>query len=142
MATNDHNALLGSWRLVSASFCDADTGEVFDLHGPNPTGSIIFGSDQRMMAIVISSKRISPTTDPEAAALLRDMSAYTGRFSVAGTKCTIEVDTAWHPAWENTRQIRFYELEGDKLTLTSEANGHPSYPGRRGHGIIVWTRQP
>ena len=53
-----------------------------------------------------------------------------------------EVDAAWHPAWEGTRQPRFFELEADRLALTTEVQGRPLYPGRRMRGVVVWTREP
>jgi hypothetical protein len=47
--------------------------------------------------------RKPPTSDAEAAALFRGISAYTGRFTVEGDRIVTEVDAAWHPAWEGTR---------------------------------------
>jgi Lipocalin-like domain len=53
-----------------------------------------------------------------------------------------EVDAAWHPAWEGTRQTRFFELDGDRLTFTTEVQGHPAHSGRRLRGIILGARDP
>ena len=93
-----------------------------------------------MTVIITASGRKPSTDDAEAAALFRGMSAYTGRFTIAGNRVITEVDAAWHPAWEDSRQPRFYELEGNRLTLKTEVQDHPSHPGRRLQGIGVWTR--
>ena len=140
VSEGEHGWMLGVWRLVSAQVRYEDTGEVHDLHGPDPRGFIVFNPEGRVAVTITASGRKPPTDDAEAAALFRGMSAYTGRFTVAGNRVITEVDAAWHPAWENSRQPRFYELEGDRLTLKTEVQDHPSHPGRRLQGIVVWTR--
>ena len=136
----DHARLLGVWRLVSAQVRNEDTGEVRDLHGPDPRGFAVFSPEGRASFIVTASNRASPIDDAEVGALLRGMSAYTGRFRIEGDRVVTQVDVAWHPAWEDTAQTRFYELEGDRLTLRTGPQDHPSYPGMRLRGIIVWVR--
>jgi hypothetical protein len=118
MATSDRDYgwLLGAWRLVSAQVRFEDTGEVQDLHGPNPRGFITFNPEGRVTVIMTASGRSPPANDAEAATLFRGISAYTGRFTIAGDKLVTEVDAAWHPAWENSQQPRFYEVEGSRLT--------------------------
>ena len=133
--------LLGVWRLVSAKAQTEDTGEALDLLGADPQGFIVFGPDGRMMTVLTASGRAPPANETEMAAAFRGMTAYTGRFTVEQDRVVTKVDVAWHPAWENTRQIRFFKLEGDRLTLTSEVQGHPSHPGRKLRGVIVWTRE-
>jgi hypothetical protein len=39
-------------------------------------------------------------------------------------------------------QTRFFELDGDRLTFTTEVQGHPAHSGRRLRGIILWARDP
>lgn len=140
-ASDDRDRLLGVWRVVSAQGRDEDTGEVSDICGPDPRGFAIFSPEGRVAFLLTASGRKPPANDPEAAALHREMTAYTGRFSLTGNQIVTEVDVAWHPAWEGSRQPRFYQLEGDRLTLSTEVTGHPSRPGRRVRGTIVWTRE-
>ena len=132
--------VLGTWRLESVRLRMEDTGEVVEPFGPDPRGSIIFTPDGRMMTVITASRRTPPTTESEMAAAFRGMMAYTGRFTVERNRVVTEVDAAWDPAWEETQQIRIVELEGDRLTLTSEVQGHPRHPGRKLRGIIVWAR--
>lgn len=138
---DDRDKLLGVWRLVSAQIRFEDTGEVTDLYGPNPQGFAVFSPEGRVAIIFTATGRKPPRTDAEAAALYGNMSAYTGRFSLVGNQIVIEVDVAWHPAWDGSRQPRFYELAGDRLTLkTAEVLEHPFHPGRPLRGVVVWTR--
>ena len=74
---------------------------------------------------VACSGREPPTNDAEAAALFRGMPACTGPFTVAGDKVITEVDAAWHPAWEHSRQPRVYDSEGNRLTLKNRDAGPP-----------------
>ncbi len=99
----DHGWMLGVWRLVSAQVRNEDTGEVRDLHGPDPQGFAVFSPEGRVSIVITASERKPPTSDAEAAALFRGISAYTGRFTVEGDRIVTEVDAAWHPAWEGTR---------------------------------------
>jgi Lipocalin-like domain len=139
-AIDGTDGLLGTWMLESVRLRMEDTGEVVEPFGPDPRGSIIFTPDGRMMTVIAASRRTPPTTEPEMAAVFRGMMAYTGRFTVERDRVAIEVDAAWDPAWENTRQVRLVELNGDRMTLTTEAQRHPRYPGRKLRGIIVWAR--
>ena len=138
---DDGAQLFGAWRLVSIQVQMEDTGELLDLHGTDPRGFIIFAPEGRMAAVITSGGRKLPTTDTETAALFRDMSAYTGRFRIEGNLMFNAVDVAWHPAWDNTPQPRFFVLDGGRLTLTTKVQGHPSHPGRMMRGIVVWTRE-
>ena len=138
---SDADWLLGFWRLVSIQARMEDTGELLDLYGPDPRGTIVFGAGH-MAAVVAASGRAPPTNEAETAAVFRGMMAYAGRYTVEGDRIVTEVDAAWHPAWEDTRQVRFVDLDGDRLTLTTEVQGHPAHPGRRMRGIVVFTREP
>jgi hypothetical protein len=141
MATSDIAAgLLGTWRLCSLQLRMEDTGEVVEPFGPDPRGSIIFTRDGRMMTVITASRRAPPTTETDMAAAFRGMMAYTGHFSVERDRVVTEVDAAWNPTWEGTRQVRIAEVTSDRLTLTSEVQEHPLHPGRKLRGIIVWAR--
>lgn len=142
MATSesDYGRVVGVWRLVSAQVRNEETGEVRDLHGPNPRRFAVFSPEGRVSIIITASGRQPPTSDAEAAVLFRGISAYTGRVTIEGGKVVTEVDAAWHPAWEDTQQPRYYELQEDKLTLRTDLQDHPSYPGWRLRGVVVWVR--
>ena len=137
----DHEQLLGVWRLVSAQVQNEETNEFRDLHGSEPRGFAVFSPEGRVSIIITASGRLPPGNAAEAAALFQGMSAYTGRFTITGNRIVTEVDAAWHPAWEDTHQPRFYELDGDRLTLRTGLQDHPSYPGWQLRGVVVWKRE-
>jgi hypothetical protein len=137
----DKAEILGVWRLVSAQVHMENNDRVIDVHGQNPLGRVIFEPSGRMMAIVTNSNRVAPTNDVGSAALYRGMTAYTGRYSIQGNVVITKLDVAWHPDWESTEQKRFVELSGDKLTLSTPMQEHPSFPGQMHRAIFIWARE-
>ena len=135
------NEPIGVWRLVSAQVRMETTGEIIDVHGPNPLGFAIFEPHGRAMFIITNSRRASPANEAESAALHRGMTAYTGRYDFQQNMIVTNVDVAWHPGWENTEQRRFIELSGDRLTLSTAVQEHPSHPGQMHRGVFTWRRE-
>ena len=121
----DKSQLIGSWQLLSAQLEMADTKERLDLLGPSPVGRTIFTRNGRMATILTASGRTAAVDVP----------------STAAAKVVFSCDTAWHPAWAGTEQVRFYEFNGDRLTLRTNRLSHPSHPGREVYGIIEWQRE-
>src|SRR6266545_3551833 len=76
-----------------------------------PYGHMVIERD-RMMSILTSRER--PNNDPTA--LFETMIAYSGSCRVEdGDKLIIKVDTAWHPAWIGTEQVRFFKVDSGVL---------------------------
>jgi hypothetical protein len=89
-----------------------------------------------------SSGRIAPLdgapTDPERVALYETMFAYAGTYSVEAGKVTHHVDISWNEAWTGTDQVRFYELNGNTLTITARLVDPTS--GMEDRYVLVWER--
>ena len=66
------------------------------------------------------------------------MSAYAGRFTIQDDHVVIDPDVMWLPY---PRQIRYFELEGDRLTLRTPVQEPPVRPGRLLRNTIVWERE-
>jgi hypothetical protein len=115
------NPLIGTWKMVSWTRELTATGQKSDALGPNPIGWINYGRDGRMMVVVVRSDRKAPAalvpTDPERVALYSSMLAYAGTYTVDAEKVTHNIDTSWNQAWTGTKQIRFYTVTGNRLTL-------------------------
>ena len=139
--STDGHSLSGVWQLVSAQVRMEDTGEIVDVHGPNPRGCAIIDPGGHVMFLITPSNREDPRDEAAGAALFRSMTSYAGRYRVEGDEIVTQVEVAWHPAWENTEQRRFFSVAGDRLTLTTALREHPSHPGRLHRGIFTWDRQ-
>ena len=141
ITADDHSALLGAWRLVTARQENVDTGAMSDAAGADPKGYAIFEGGGRFMGIITPSARPIPLNDADAAALFRNMTAYTGRYRIEEGRVITKLDVAWNPAWEGSEQERFLDLSGDTLTTTSAVQDHPSVPGARIRWTLVWTQE-
>ena len=134
MAVSDIKAhpLFGWWRILSFQIEFEDTDERADTYGAEPLGYIVIERD-RMMSILTSKER--PDNDP--AALFESMIAYSGRCRIEDEgKLIIHIDTAWHPAWIGTEQVRFFKIDRDFLSITTAWQMHPSFPGRMARGVL------
>lgn len=129
-------ALPGWWKIASFHVELQDTGECVDAYGVDPLGHMVITED-RMMSILTSRER----TDKEAAALFETMIAYSGSYRVEDEgRLVIEVDTAWHPAWVGSEQVRFFHVDSDTLSITTAWQTHPKFPGRMARGVLTAQR--
>lgn len=122
--------LVGSWRLVSIrSQLVGDATEI-EVMGPNPIGRAVYTADRHFVVFFSRSDRSPPTSDAEAAALLRSMMGYTGRFRLDGDRMTTTVDGAWTEIYRQQDQVRQIRIDGDTLTVSSPAQPSGLFPGR------------
>jgi hypothetical protein len=66
------------------------------------------------------------------------MVAYSGRYTVEGEKVVHHVDISWNESWTGTDQVRFFELEDDKLTITAPVD---AINGLESISVLVWERE-
>jgi ribosomal protein L31 len=133
--------IIGTWSLISIQFEDAASGELFNMYGEKPSGYIMINPDGHAMALITDSSN-KPTRGPTVGAeLFKKMMAYAGPYTINGDNTfTTKIVSAWHPAWVGTEQVRFFDVHGDKLAITTAVQTHPNYPGRTGRGIVRWER--
>jgi len=102
----------------------------------DPLGHMVI-TDDRMMSILTSRERI----DKDAAALFETMMAYSGSCRIEDeVRLVIKVDAAWHPAWVGSEQLRFFNVDGDTLSITTAWQTHPKFPGRMARGVLTAQR--
>jgi len=138
MAMSDIEAhpLFGWWKILSFQVEFEDAGERADTYGVEPLGHIVIERD-RMMSILTSRERLN--SDP--AVLFETMIAYSGLCRVEDEdKLIIKVDTAWHPAWIGSEQVRFFKVDRGVLSITTAWQTHPSLPGRMARGVLMAQR--
>jgi hypothetical protein len=137
------NPFVGTWTLRSTERKNLKTGETAALWGERPSGTLIYTAEGRMSALVLAEDRRAPAgaapTDAESAALFRSMVAYAGRYTVEPTRVIHHVEQSWNQAWTGTEVVRFYRLEGDRLTLTT-APAHNPRDGKMSVSTLVWER--
>jgi len=114
--------IMGTWHLVSVLEKIDNEPVRIDPMWVHPDGYLNYGSDNRMMVIIISGNRkVSANhkeTDTQSAALFHSMTSYAGTYKISGNKIIHQIDVSWNQKWNNTNQTRYYQINGNKLTLT------------------------
>jgi hypothetical protein len=141
----DVSTLLGTWKLRSYEREEIMTGRRHDQFGAKPDSYLRYSPDGRMYAIFVRQGRITPQevvpTEEEGVRLLGWMVACTGTYTLGETKVVHHTDISWDQSWTGTDQVRFFELDGDRLTITTVP--YRSYlDGRERRPVLVWDRVP
>ncbi|MSR13421.1 MAG: lipocalin-like domain-containing protein [Gammaproteobacteria bacterium] len=137
--------VIGSWDLVSLENLGAD-GSVQQPFGEHPVGRLTYTADGLMSAQIMHGERakfktaeLYSGTPEEKIAAYNSYIAYYGSFAIdtAAHTLTHHVTASLFPNWLGGDQVRFYELAGDTLTLTSKA--FPAH-GTQVTPHVVWQR--
>ena len=132
------HALVGTWKLVSFHVETEGSNEQRLWWDEHPVGFVIFTGEGRMLALLTAGDRIASTSADQ---LIRTMCAYSGRYHVEGNRLSTIVDSAWLPAWVGTEQPRIFKRDGDTLSLMTDFQDHPRYPGQRTRGVLMWRKE-
>ena len=129
---------MGTWKIVSFQFEVEGTGERRNVYDEHPIGVNVITAEGRFLTLLTASNRASTAS---ASDLFDNMMAYSGLFRLQGNRLIVKVDTAWHPAWVGTEQTRSFKRDGDTLSLISDFQEHPKFPGQRVRGILIWHKE-
>jgi len=97
------DVLFGTWKQLSGTYVDLETGEERPGLSKSPSGYIHFARDGRMFNLTVDSSRQRPAglrpTAAEAEALYRSLIAYAGTFGVDGDRVFFDLDVSWNESW-------------------------------------------
>jgi Lipocalin-like domain len=121
-AVSAENALVGTWQLTGFSLVVADTRETSRPYGDHPTGLIQFSPGGHMVMFLAAGELKAPAsgsyTDAERADIHRSIvGAYAATYTVEGNTVVYHVLTSWRPEWIGRDQVRYFEINGTKLTI-------------------------
>ena len=135
-AAAQSGSIVGAWTLAAADKLLPDGTRVHDF-GDNPHGVAIFTPDGHYAVEIYradrtkfsSGDRLKGTPD-EYKEALDGMSVHFGRYTVDPYKHTISfiIDRASFSNWDDTTQVRSYELKGDELSWKVPARPDGSIP--------------
>ena len=123
-AEEARTGVVGTWLLTGYTQQFLDTKEIVQPFGDHPTGYIQYSAGGHVVDFLAQGDMPIPAasayTDAERAAIHRGiLGAYAGSYRVEGNKITHRVLTSWRPEWNGTDLVRFYDVQGDKLTITT-----------------------
>ncbi len=135
--------LVGTWKLVSSTRTDVESGEESRTFGSHPTGFLNYSADGRVMVIMVGDHRKPPSgpvpTEPEMIAWFKSALAYAGRYTVEGNQVIHHVEASTDPWRAGTRLVRSFSLDGKVLTLNA-APARYWMDGRVSVLTIVWEK--
>jgi hypothetical protein len=139
LAEDTARQLAGSWKLTSWTI--QVIGEEATEPFPNPKGRAVFASDGYVVFVIVGANRKPAANDGESAALLKTLLAYTGKFTIDGDKFTTKVDISGNELLTGQEQVRYFKLDGDKLSIRTAEQVSTVYPGKRVVGTLAWERE-
>ena len=140
LAEDTARQLAGSWKLNSWTI-QVIGGDATEPFGPNPKGRAVFTPDGYVTFVIVAANRKPAANDEESAALLKTLMVYTGPFTIENDKFTTKVDISWNELLTGQDQVRFFKLEGDKLTIRTAEQASAVYPGKKVVGTLTWERE-
>jgi hypothetical protein len=128
--------ITGTWVLTAADKLLPDGTLVAD-YGVSPHGLVIFTADGYYSVQIYRADRVKFTsgdklkgTPEEYKDASLGMSLHFGRYSVDPDRSTItfHIDRSSFPNWDDTTQVRTFELKGDELSWKVAARADGSIP--------------
>ena len=138
---DDRGQLIGVWKLQTFEIEFQDTGERITPLGAHPNGYGIFTAEGRTIAILTAEGREVPITDADRAAAFKTMVSYTGTYRIEGDHWITKVDVSWNESWVGTEQIRFFKVDEDALTVTSNWRPYPNFDERIARGHVTFVKE-
>jgi hypothetical protein len=133
----------GAWELKNYNVEIQTTGELFAPMGEQPSGYVIFTAEGRLSFTLSAQGRQAPTSPGDHAKLLQSFIAYTGTYRLEDNRWITDVDVAWNPEWVGTQQIRFFQIEGELLTVQTPWRVMPNWPDKGlTRSIVTFQRCP
>jgi hypothetical protein len=142
MRDDTTSGLAGTWKLVSCVTA-FDGGDAVEPYGPDAKGRLVLTPEGHWIIILTGADRRPAKNADEKAALLDSMLAYSGRFTIEGDKITTRVDISSNEVFSgaNQDQVRFFKLEGDRLTIRTPEIVSAIRPGQKAVGTVVFERE-
>lgn len=147
-AAPSQHAIIGTWTLTSYARIDLSTKAATRDYGEHPSGYVKYAPNGTMVLVVTrgsasqsdvgtveepsGESSSTPSEIPQKFFSTDEFSAppesksvpavrtYLATYRVDGNRLIYHIDSAWTPAWIGTTQVRYFAIDGNKLTLTSE----------------------
>lgn len=134
---------IGTWKLISYSREEIETGKKTDLLGASPSGFLSYSPDCRMHAILMADGRKAPTTvppsDQEKITLYNSMIAYAGTYDIDGNSVHHRVDASWNQVWLGSTQSRQFRIDGKTLYIKTFP-AKSAIDGKESTVVLVWNK--
>ena len=131
-------SLVGTYKLLSFAV-EVDGQPPRETMGKSPRGYLVL-TPTRWMHLITAENRKFGTSAEEKSALWDSLSTYTGPYRLEGGKLIVSVDVSWNERWNGTEVTRSWELEGNRLTITTDRAPSATDPSKMSVTRVVWQK--
>src|SRR6266446_4559133 len=136
------DSIVGRWKLTDYTMKWMDTGEVTHPRGQDALGYLEYSPNGHMSVIITSNKLPRAAgktyTDAEAAFIFNNSTAFAGTYKVQGNKYVAHADVSTVPDLLGVDLGRTFEINGDKLTITTNQTSISTSDGRPASITSIW----
>jgi lipocalin-like protein len=120
--------LTGTYRVASLT-AEVDGASPNAIFGNSPRGFALFTSTRVTFLITAEGRKFGKSAE-ERAALWDTLAAYSGTYRLDGSKFVVSVDVSANEIWNGTQQVRNWQLDGKRLTITTERAPYSRDPSK------------
>lgn len=120
-------SVVGTWKLLSWTSKDAETGATIDVFGARPTGYLTYTQGGHVSVNLsaegrkpLSGDRFNSPVQERAQAFSTNI-AFSGTYELTPEGITHRVEVATFQNWVDTDQFRFISISGNRLTMKTPA---------------------
>ena len=131
-------SLVGTYKLVSFTV-EIDGQPPREIMGKSPRGYLVL-TPNRWIHLITAENRKSGTSVEEKSALWDSLSTYTGPYRLDGSKLIVSVDVSWNESFNGTQVTRTWQLDGNRLSITTVPAPYSRDPSKMAVTRVVWER--
>lgn len=143
MADDASKQLIGTWNMTSWTLQVVGESGGREPFGANAKGRLIITPQNDFMVIITGGNRQPAKTPEEKAALLDTLLSYAGKSTIDGNKIVTTIDMSSNEVFTgaNRTQVRFFELNGNTLTIKTPEISSAALPGKKVVGTLTWVKE-
>ena len=131
-------SLVGTYKLVSFTV-EIDGQPPREIMGKSPRGYLVLTPNRWIILITAENRKFGISVE-EKAALWDSLSTYTGPYRLDGSKIIVSVDASWNEIWNGTQVTRNWQLDRNRLSITTDRAPYSRDPSKMAVTRVVWER--
>lgn len=118
----------GTYKAVSLT-AEVEGSKPKHVLGKNLHGYAIFTPTRVAFLITGEGRKFGKSVE-EKARLWETLAAYSGTYEIDRDKFVITVDVSANEVWNGSRRVRYWKLDGKKLTITTQRAPYSRDPSK------------
>jgi len=136
--TLGQQSLVGTYKLLAFT-TEIEGQSPVEVMGKLPRGYLVL-TPTRWIHVITAENRKFGTSVEAKAALWESLSAYTGLYRLDGSRIIVAVDASWNERWNGTEVTRSWQLDGNRLSITTARASYSLDPSKMAVTRVVWEK--